>query len=78
MISLDPSNLEGSLDLVPLLAILQERDDFNVDTENDVIKPVHEENFLEETFKNVVSLSSRHPEIEIDLCKERLGSIKNF
>ena len=77
VISLDPSNLEGSPDLVTLLAIFQERDDFNVDTENDVIKPVHEEHFLEKTFKNVVDLSSQHPEVKMDLCKERLGNIKN-
>ena len=46
IISLDPTNLEGNPDLVPLLAILQERDDFNVDAENEVIRPVHEELFL--------------------------------
>ena len=77
VISLDPSNLAGSLDLVPLLASLQERDDFNVDSENLEIKPVHEDSFLEETFKNVINLSSTHPEIEIDQCKERIGNIKN-
>ena len=37
VISLDPSNLAGRLDLVPLLAILQERDDFNVYSEFEVI-----------------------------------------
>ena len=77
MISLSPSSLEGNPDLVPMLAILQERDNFNVDEENEVMKPVHEENFLEETLKNVVDLSTQHPEIEVDECKERLGNIKN-
>ena len=77
MISEDPSNLGGNPDLVPLLAILQERDDFNVDSENDMIKPVNEDNFLEETLKNLVNLSSQHPEIKIDQCKEGLGNVKD-
>ena len=77
MISEDPSNLEGNPDLVPLLAIFQERDDFNVDAENDVIKPVHDEHFLEETLKSLENLSSQHPEIKMDQCREGLGNIKN-
>ena len=76
-ISFDPANLEGNPDLVPLLAILQERDNFNVDSENEVIKPVHEEEFLLETLKNVEDISSQDPSIEIDHCKEILGSVKN-
>ena len=77
MISFNPANLEGNPDLVPLLAILQERDNFNVDSENEVIKPIHEEDFLLETLKNVEDISSQDPNIRIDQCKERLGSIKN-
>ena len=77
MISLNPGNLSENPDLVPLLAILQERDNFDVDSENEVIKPVHEEHFLSETLKNVENLSCEHPEIKIDECKEVIGSIKN-
>ena len=77
MISLDHTSLQGNPDMIPLLAILQERDNFNVDIENDLITPVHEENFLGETLKTVVDLSSQNPGIQIDQCKERLGSVKN-
>ena len=77
LISLKPESLDRNPDLVPLLAILQERDNFSVDTVNDVIKPVHEDQFLEETLKNVVDLSSDHPEIQIDQCKVVIGDIKN-
>ena len=77
MISLYPSSLNGNPDLVPLLAILQERDNFIVDVDNDEIRPVHDELFLGETLKTVVDLSSQNPEIQIEECKERLGTIKN-
>ena len=77
MISLGHSSLEGNPDLIPLLAILQERDNLNVDRERDEITPVHEENFLGETLKTVFDKSSRNPEIQFDQCKERLGSVKN-
>ena len=77
VISLDPGYLEANPDLVTLLAIFQERADFNVDIENDMVQPVHEDNFLEETLKNVIALTSEHPEIEIEECKDRLGSVKN-
>ena len=77
VISSGPSSLEGNPDLVPLLALLQERDNFNVDTENELIKPVHEANFLLETLKTVECLSSRDPGIVMEVCKERLGDVKN-
>ena len=77
MISLNPASLDGNPDLVPLLAILQERDNFNVDVDNDEIRPVHEDLFLGETLRAVVDISGRNPEIEIDKCKERIGTIKN-
>ena len=77
VISSGPSSLEGNPDLVPLLALLQERDNFNVDTENELIQPVHEADFLCETLKNVESLSSRDPGIVLEECKVRLGDVKN-
>ena len=79
-ISLDPSYLRDNPHLVTLLAVFQERDDFDVDTENGVVKPVHEDTFLKETMENVLSLSNQHSTghpIELDQCKERLGDIKN-
>ena len=77
LISLNPESLDGNPDLVPLLAILQERDNFSVDTENQVIKPVHEDSFLSETLKNVESLHSEHPDIKVEQCKKVIGTIKN-
>ena len=61
---------------MPLLAILQERDNFSVDSENEVIRPVHEDHFLSETLKNVENLSSEHPEIQVEQCKEVISNIK--
>ena len=77
LISLNPNSLDVNPDLVPLLAILQERDNFSVDTENEVIKPVHEEQFLSETLKNVESLHLENPDIKVDQCREVIGNIKN-
>ena len=79
-ISLDPSYLRDNPHLVTLLAVFQERDDFNVDTENEVVKPVHEETFLKETFMNVMNLSNQQSEtqpIGLDQCKERIVDVKN-
>ena len=79
-ISLDPSYLKDNPHLVTLLAIFQERDDFDVDTENEIVKPVHEETFLKETEKNVMDLTSQQTEIlpdHVEQCKERLGHVKN-
>ena len=42
-----------------------------------MVKHVHEDNFLEETLKNVINLSEQHPNIQIDECKMRLGNVKN-
>ena len=79
-ISLDPAYLRDNPHLVTLLAVFQERDDFDVDTENDVVKPVHEDTFLMETLTNVMSLNSQTPNsqhMDLDQCKERLGDTKN-
>lgn len=79
-ISLDPSYLRDTPHLVTLLAVFQERDDFDIDAENKVVKPVHEEAFLKETVKNMMNLSnleSENQHIEIEQCKERLGDVKN-
>ena len=79
-ISLDPSYLRDTPHLVTLLAVFQERDDFNVDSENGVVKPVHEDTFLKETMDKVLSLSSQQsldPPIELEQCREQLGDIKN-
>ena len=79
-ISLDPSYLRDTPHLVTLLAVFQERDDFDVDSENGVVKPVHEDSFLKETMENVLSLSKQEsvgPHIELEQCKERLGDVKN-
>ena len=79
-ISLDPSYLRDTPHLVTLLAVFQERDDFDVDSENGVVKPVHEDTFLKDTMENVLSLSNQEstgPHIELEQCKERLGDVKN-
>ena len=73
---MDPSYLKDNPHLVTLLAIFQERDDFNVDTENDIVKPVHEDTFL----KIIIDITSQQKEIlpeQLEQCKERLGDVKN-
>ena len=58
-ISLEPSYLRDNPHLVTLLAVLQERDDFDVDAENGVIKPIHEDSFLKTTVDKVSMGSKR-------------------
>ena len=78
-ISLEPAYLRDNPHLVTLLAVLQERDDFDVDTDTEVVKPVHEETFMKETIKNVMELTTKNSEllpIQADQCQERLGDVK--
>ena len=66
--------------LIPLLSLFQDRDDFNVDAENEMIKPVQEEDFLKGIVMDIESLSQQ-TEVsvsEADLYKERLGEVKNM
>ena len=42
-----------------------------------MIKPVHEEQFLSETLKNVETLHLENPDIKVDQCREVIGNIKN-
>ena len=79
-ISLEPTYLRDNPHLVTLLAVFQDRDDFDVDCESGVVKPVHEDTFLKETLKVVMDISSEEStgkHVELDLCKERLGDVKN-
>ena len=78
-ISLEPTYLRDNPHLVTLLAVFQDRDDFDVDCESGVVKPVHEDTFLKETLKVVMDISSEEStgkHVELDLCKERLGDVK--
>ena len=79
-ISLEPTYLRDNPHLVTLLAIFQERDDFDIDPDTNIVKPVHEETFLKETIKNVEVLTSKQFEdqpVQVEQCQERLGDIKN-
>ena len=77
-INLDPSYLKHDPHLVTLLAIFQDRDDFEVDTENQVIKPVHEDTFIQETVKNVTEFANEQDDSVQGLCMKRLGDAKNL
>ena len=64
--------------LISLLALFQDRDDFIVDHENQTVKPVQEEHFLEEISKDIELLSQEKDlPLPRDMYKERLGDVKN-
>ena len=51
-----------------------------MDQDSEVVKPVHENDFMMETKKNIMEITatnSEMPKIQVDLCKERLGDVKN-
>ena len=76
----DPSFLTNNPHLISLLSLFQERDDFDVDTENDTVKPVLEEDFLKGVAKDIDTISSQ-PKVslsEAELYRERLGEVKNL
>ena len=50
-----------------------DRDDFEVDTENRVIKPVHEDTFIQET-----EFANKQDDSVQGLCTECLGDAKNL
>ena len=62
-------------ELLSLLALFQDRDDFNV-VENKVIEPIKEDAFLENISKSIHDPNAS-PEFEGELAKERLGEVKN-
>ena len=53
----DPGFLRSNPHLISLLALFQERDDFEVDEENMVVKPVNEEQFLCAIESNLAKLN---------------------
>ena len=66
--------------LISLLSLFQDRDDFNVDTENDTVEPVQEQEFLKGVVKDIEALTSQSDvsSSEAELYKERLGEVKNL
>ena len=76
----DPSFLTNNPHLISLLSLFQDRDDFNVDTENGMVRPVQEKDFLKGIVKDIESLSNQTDvtSSESDLYKERLGEVKNL
>ena len=63
-------------ELLSLLALFQDRDDFNVDSENKIIEPIKEDAFLENISKSIQDPNAS-PDFEVELAKERLGEVKN-
>ena len=62
-IKTDPSFLANNPHLISLLSLFQDRDDFDVDVENGIVKPVQEEFFLKAVAMDIKTYQSRqtHP-----------------
>ena len=76
----DPSFLTNNPHLIPLLSLFQDRDDFTIDAENDIVKPIQEDEFLKSIAIDIDSLShdrETNPS-EAELLKERLGEVRNL
>ena len=77
----DPGFLKDNPHLISLLALFQEREDFEVDEENMSVKPVNEEQFLCAIEKNIEQLDANLKADAISkdkvLRKERIVEVKN-
>ena len=74
----DSKSLNSNPHLIPLLALFQDRDDFEVDIANEAVKPVKEDLFLKYVAEDIEK-STRHKDIstsEVELYKERLVEVK--
>ena len=72
----DYTFLTDNPELLSLLALFQERDDFNVDSDNKIIEPIKEDDFLSNISKNIHD-KSKPPDFQVELAKERFGEVKN-
>ena len=76
----DPSFLTNNPHLIPLLSLFQDRNDFTIDTENDTVKPIQENEFLKGIAIDIDCLSQEKDATssEAELFKERLGEVRNL
>ena len=74
----DHSLITKHPELISLLALFQDRDNFTVDYESQTVTPIQEECFLEEASKDIESLL-QETELPLpkELYKERLGDVKD-
>ena len=77
-IKTDYSFLVDNPQLITLLTLFQERSDFDVDIENEIVKPIEDDGFLE-VITNEIDNISQPGELPVpmDLVKERVGEVRN-
>ena len=77
-IKADHSLVNQHPQLISMLALFQDRDNFILDFENQVVKPIQEDCFLEEISKDIEELSQQQElPLPRELYKERLGDVKS-
>ena len=76
---LDPGFLRSNPHLISLLALFQEREDFEVDEENMSVKPLNEEQFLSAIENDIAKLDEKSEPSAVpeELCQERFLEVKN-
>ena len=76
----DPGFLTNNPHLIPLLSLFQDRDEFSIDAENDMVTPIREEEFLKGIAMNIEASAQQKETLpsETELYKERLGEIRNL
>ena len=74
----DYSLLSKNRQLVSLLALFQDRENFLIDEENLTVKPVQDQDFLNEITKDIESLlQDREVPLPREMYRERLTEVKN-
>ena len=74
----DYTFLTDNPQMISLLALFQERADFEVDAENDLVKPILEEGFLQVISQDINDISQLSElKVPMDMVKERVGEVKN-
>ena len=77
-IKADYAFLTDNPQMISLLALFQERDNFEVDSATETVKPIQEDGFLQVVSQDIHEMTqlSELP-VPMDLVKERLGAVKN-
>ena len=64
--------------IISLLALFQEREDFEIDLESETVKPINEEAFLPIINENIAEKTDiADLNIPMELVKERFGDVRN-
>ena len=74
-IKFDHDFLAGNPHLIALLSTFLDKEDFELDTKLDLVKPAENEAFLKTVYDDLATVDDK---VESEQCQERFGQVKNM